>query len=317
MRASKRKCPSIPTEFEKFERLLVRYGKAGKILFGKKCKHFLEVARLRQELMLMYRRNMGYLSPAAIAGLIWDIITDAAQFFYTFPSEAEFLADPQQEMPKSRLAVRRSLLSANIHTPAVDTPATWLPRAAYTPTITKGKGKYGYTNYLGDEEKSDGPSRKGGGGGGGAGGHGGGDRGKGGQGFQKEKRQLSENEENPNQSHDYSSADVVNTDVHPIIMTMMRPILENNIPFRLNTLCKNSGLKDLRALPRAHNQCYRWMLGRCEGQANDPSCCNIRRGNSHPSSSEVPDDTARQLVQMLQKGVDVAVSTYQGKRQKM
>ena len=44
---------------------------------------------------------MGYLSPAAIAGLTWDIVADAAQFFYTFPSEEEFLADPQLEILKS------------------------------------------------------------------------------------------------------------------------------------------------------------------------------------------------------------------------
>lgn len=40
VKASRRKCPSIPTEFEKFERLLVRYIKAGQIMFTKKCKHF-------------------------------------------------------------------------------------------------------------------------------------------------------------------------------------------------------------------------------------------------------------------------------------
>ena len=150
VKASRRKCLSIPTDFDQFERLLVRYIKAGTILFTKQCDHFLEVARLRQELMLMYRRNMGYLSPSAIAGLVWDIVADAAQFFYTFPLEAEFLMDPQLDMPQSRLKVRRSLLSANIHTPAADTPATWLPRVIPTNTYGNGSDFQRYTNSLGD-----------------------------------------------------------------------------------------------------------------------------------------------------------------------
>ena len=77
LRASKRKCPSIPKEFDQFERLLVRYMKAGTMLFTRKCPHFVQVGRLRQELMLMYQRNNGYLSSDTIAGLVWEIVVDA------------------------------------------------------------------------------------------------------------------------------------------------------------------------------------------------------------------------------------------------
>lgn len=81
VKASRRKCPLTLTEFEKIERLLVRYIKAGQSLFTKKCKYFLEVNRLHQELLIMYEMNKGHLSQAAIAVLMCDIIVDVAQFF--------------------------------------------------------------------------------------------------------------------------------------------------------------------------------------------------------------------------------------------
>ena len=55
--------------------------KALEILFTVSCPNLLEVARLRQKLMLIYRQNNGYLSAATITGLVWDIVTNSAQFF--------------------------------------------------------------------------------------------------------------------------------------------------------------------------------------------------------------------------------------------
>ena len=52
--------------------------KALEILFTASCPYLLEVARLRQELMLIYRRNNAYVAAVTIAGLVLDIVTDAA-----------------------------------------------------------------------------------------------------------------------------------------------------------------------------------------------------------------------------------------------
>ena len=80
MRAAQRKCPAISANFDKFERLLICYIKAGQRLFTTHCLYFIEVNHIRQELMMMYRRNLGHLPENTIAGLIWDIVTDASQF---------------------------------------------------------------------------------------------------------------------------------------------------------------------------------------------------------------------------------------------
>ena len=84
VRASKRKCPSIPTTFPELNELLTRYIYAGHSLFTIKCHHFQKVVRMRQELRLMHRRNMGQLPPNTISSLVWDVVTDAAQFFNFF-----------------------------------------------------------------------------------------------------------------------------------------------------------------------------------------------------------------------------------------
>jgi len=78
---AQRKSPAIPFEFDKFERLLIRYIKVGQNLFTIHCPHFIEVNHIRQELMMMYRRNVWNLPKNTIAGLLWDIVADSAQFF--------------------------------------------------------------------------------------------------------------------------------------------------------------------------------------------------------------------------------------------
>ena len=135
-----RECPPIPKNFDSFERLLRWYIQTLLILFGKYCPHYLEVIWLQQEIMMMYRRNAGSLLAAVIAGLIWDLVTDTAQYFYTFPTEIKFQADPQEEISTSNLAVQRSLLLANIHISSSDTPSSLIPRVI---------PHAGYSNRLG------------------------------------------------------------------------------------------------------------------------------------------------------------------------
>ena len=74
----------------------------------------------------MFRRNSGQLPAGSIAGIMWDIVTDVVQYFYTFPSEEEFSANPQKNMPASEFSVLRILLSANCHVASLDTPKRWL-----------------------------------------------------------------------------------------------------------------------------------------------------------------------------------------------
>ena len=135
MRANKRKCPAIPTTFDQLVRLLVWYIRVGLWLFGPHCQHFIEVKMVKQELMRMYCRNAGQLPAGTITGIMWDIVVNAAQFFYTFPSDANFTANPQRNIPVSTLSIKRSLLSANLHIAALDTPKRWLPPLVpYTPS---------------------------------------------------------------------------------------------------------------------------------------------------------------------------------------
>jgi len=68
-------------------------------IFGGRCGHLLEVIQIKQELLLMYQRNGGYLSPKDIAGIIWEIMADAVQYFSTYASPEDFAVDRQQGMP--------------------------------------------------------------------------------------------------------------------------------------------------------------------------------------------------------------------------
>ena len=75
---------------------------------------------------MMYRRNIGHLPANTIDGLPWNIVADSAQIFYNFNSAEDVNAMPQVNMPASNLAVRRSLLTLNMHIASMDTPKHWL-----------------------------------------------------------------------------------------------------------------------------------------------------------------------------------------------
>jgi len=120
------KCFTIPVEFDKFERLIVRYKKAGQNLFTIHCPHFIEVNYIQQELMMIYRRNVGNLPKNTITGLLWDIVADSAQLFYNFTSVEDFNTTLQLNIPISTLSMRGSLLSVNLHVATIGTPKHWL-----------------------------------------------------------------------------------------------------------------------------------------------------------------------------------------------
>ena len=94
-----------------------------------------------------------------------------------------------------------------------------------------------------------------------------------------------------------------NTNMHAVLEIMMAPFYANKIEWRLGTICKAAGIEDMRLLPRCHNNCFRWMLGSCEGKEGDARRCKNKPENSHPKAEHVPDDYAVQLAQLLQPGV--------------
>ena len=311
VRAAKRKCPSIPQLLQDLIVLLRRYIKAGHILFTRKCHHFQEVVRIKAELTLMQRRNGNFLDVARIASLVWDIIVDSGQFFNTFPTEEEFSHNPQRGMPTSNLGVVRSLLSSNKHIASIDTPARWLPRPTYQPRDQ---------NVLGTPRQH--LRREGGGGGGGVNGGYGGNGGNG-----RTQRQTGGGTRltwgsPPGDTEGGNTREGGllhrNMDMHATLASVMAPLYEKNIDWRLGSLCRAAGVEDMRLLPRLHNYCFRWMLGMCEHKPGDPARCKYRPEHLHPRSNKVPDDYAVKLGQLLQPGVTKILSETPtaGKRQR-
>ena len=116
---------------------------------------------------MTYPRNVGSLSKNTIAGLLWDIVADSAQFMYTFTSADDFNATPQLNMPVSNLSVRRILLSANLHVTSIDTP-----RHCLTKIPTGGVNKNSLSRTQQQQVDYDRHYRRGGGGSSGTGGSG-------------------------------------------------------------------------------------------------------------------------------------------------
>jgi len=169
---------------------------------------------VKQELMGMYRQNAGQLPAGTIAGIMWDIVVDVAQFFYTFPSNGDFSANPQQNMPASTLSVKRSLLSANLHIAALNNPKRWLPTVVPYTTYNGGNNALGYTRQQQQRESESRNRERGSGGDGVNGGLGsGGDTGDGKETVRGIKRERSDTQ-------------VRNLDMHPILKTMMQPVLD-------------------------------------------------------------------------------------------
>ena len=295
LKAARRKCPSPPFEFDKFERLLIRYVLSGRRLFTVHCPHFISCNFLRQDLMLVYRRNLGSLLRNTLVGLMWDIIADSAQFFSTYTSSADFNATPQRNMPLSFMGTRRSLLSMNQHSAPLDTPSCWL-----VPVQLPGGPHYPGLGKTRQQQEGERHTQGNGGGGGSMGGDtgGGGDAGFNGGGDEGGKHKSGENQER-------------NMDMHPILKILMEPVHAQNIPFRINALCKLAGMTDMRKLPQCNNNCFRWLLGLCEGRDNNKGRCKARPENVHAGSGVIPDDYALQLSKLLQPSVDKLVAEFE------
>ena len=99
-RAAKRKCPSIPTTLRELVELLQRYISAGHLLFTARYDHFVEVMRIWQELMLIFRRNKGIISANNIA----TVLISAMMASNFFPATQCIFSPRQRPIPKSPCA---------------------------------------------------------------------------------------------------------------------------------------------------------------------------------------------------------------------
>ena len=81
-----------------------------------------------------------------------------------------------------------------------------------------------------------------------------------------------------------------NRNMHHILHNMMKPIMYGGGHYKLYELCILAGLSGLRDLSRAHNTCFKWMLGQRDHNEGDPTRCKISPDSVHPPAKDVPDD---------------------------
>ena len=123
-KAGKRKFPPLPDTYDTLQWLLIQYIRSGRRLFTQNNRHLQEVQYIKIELMYVYRRNGGYISSNYIAGLLWYILIDTAQYLYTFLTESDIKTN--DNLPQKRLYCRESLVSANIYVHPMNAPRKWL-----------------------------------------------------------------------------------------------------------------------------------------------------------------------------------------------
>ena len=97
-----------------------------------------------------------------------------------------------------------------------------------------------------------------------------------------------------------------NPDQHPILLDLTKPLLEQDIPFKLNSLWSMVGMEDLRAPPRRNSMCFRWMLEIYEGVPNDDTKYRVQPVNIHPTTTQAPDDYTTKFSKLLKPGVYIS-----------
>merc|ERR1740124_1014507 len=71
-------------------------------------------------------------------------------------------------------------------------------------------------------------------------------------------------------------------DMQPILHTMMKPVLDNKIRFRVNSLCKMAEMEDMRNLPQCNNNsdgC--WDYAKMEKPTSKGTNCVRRTHTPH------------------------------------
>ena len=92
---------------------------------------------------------------------------------------------------------------------------------------------------------------------------------------------------------------------------MMKPVLDKYISFGLSRLCREVGLKDLQALPKANNI---FFIG-CWAEVGEKMMMHHAAKSGHKikkTAAQTPDDFTAQLIQMLQPGIDKLLDFFLG-----
>ena len=163
--------------------------------------------------------------------------------------QAQFAIIPPEGMPTTNLSVRRSLLLANMYISLVDTPQRWLalPTPVLPPmndlgltwaqqqTVDKARrvaaaaaaavlvaaplssGGRGTSGSWENERDRDGKDKR--------------------------REGIYNQVRNPN--------------MHTVLETMMKPVLDAQISFRVNILCKLAGIQDMHSLSQCNNNRFR------------------------------------------------------------
>merc|ERR1740124_960546 len=69
---------------------------------------------------------------------------------------------------------------------------------------------------------------------------------------------------------------------------MIQPLFNANVAWRLNNLCRESGLDDMRKISWTSNHCYRWIMGQYKGRPGGQFWCNVHPESSHRTATETP-----------------------------
>ena len=131
-KADKRKFPSLPDKYEKLQWLLLHYIRAGRRLFMHKKGHIQEVHNIKTALIYVYLRNGGSISRNYICGLLWDIIIDIAQYFYSFPTADYFATNDNIKYLKQPQGKTRTVRNEHIYHSYVECSKSHGPGIAWS-----------------------------------------------------------------------------------------------------------------------------------------------------------------------------------------
>ena len=86
----------------------------------------------------------------------------------------------------------------------------------------------------------------------------------------------------------------VNPFMHPSLATLMKPILDAKIQYRVKNIAELAGHK-IADLPKWNSVCYQLILGWCVPVKLDALKCNFNNRMNHPNAADIPDNFCHQF----------------------